>query len=362
MSGLEEVVMEDDETVLTTNNKTRTIYDKNSSLAQRTSEILRNYRAFLSEYETEIAANTKKSLEPPEDGFRHLHYYYYDHKINNNSISSHGGGDTAVCILRDFSMPEVPLGSSDNVEEERRYNKMPPIVSSKRFKYGVLMSLGFVALIVGLVSASVKNANNKRMPERENTQGWHSEAAYLLEHENEHKDENRLPHYNLIAARNKQLPDLPIETADLKDLSVEVDTELDDVEPTDGLVSFDLAEVVHDSFKPMWMGRSDGWLGGSHEEAMQFCNINGKALCPFSAICPHGSGNPALFGKKPVDFNDSEQYAPAYGHDNRWVNLTTCLSYEQVYHKLPPWGLNGDMSDLKRHILCCNMAAYEPSI
>jgi hypothetical protein len=40
-------------------------------------------------------------------------------------------------------------------------------------------------------------------------------------------------------------------------------------------------QAVLDAFKPVWNGRSEGYNGGTYDEAEAFCrNISGKTLCP----------------------------------------------------------------------------------
>eukprot|EP00584_Thalassiosira_punctigera_P015385 CAMPEP_0172569214 /NCGR_PEP_ID=MMETSP1067-20121228/122658_1 /TAXON_ID=265564 ORGANISM="Thalassiosira punctigera, Strain Tpunct2005C2" /NCGR_SAMPLE_ID=MMETSP1067 /ASSEMBLY_ACC=CAM_ASM_000444 /LENGTH=131 /DNA_ID=CAMNT_0013360993 /DNA_START=267 /DNA_END=658 /DNA_ORIENTATION=- len=77
---------------------------KDLRLAKRTSKILSNYRAFLNDHDMEIAMES--SSDPPEDGFRDLHYY--EHKTKNLTSSNHGSNEATTGLLRDFSTPEVP--------------------------------------------------------------------------------------------------------------------------------------------------------------------------------------------------------------------------------------------------------------
>jgi len=117
--------------------------------------------------------------------------------------------------------------------------------------------------------------------------------------------------------------------------------------------------------KPYWIGPKEGWTGGSHDDAMQFCKtIRGKALCPYGAYCPYGAGHHVMGRHKNVDFNKmGEIYAPVYGKENYWIMIgqkdgnsaTTCMSHHQLEGTHPDWGLNSDSPELKPYIMCCNM-------
>ncbi|KAL3782947.1 hypothetical protein ACHAW5_002728 [Stephanodiscus triporus] len=132
---------------------------------------------------------------------------------------------------------------------------------------------------------------------------------------------------------------------------------------------------LHEQFKPLWLSSAEGWKGGSYTDAVAFCNsVRGKQLCPYSVICPNGPGHAVLGGLHQLEFNvDGLQYAPILGGENHWVmvgnvNNTTddgtedkdastskCMTYRQLEGKNPEWGLNGDMSEVKQHIMCCSI-------
>eukprot|EP00578_Thalassiosira_sp_NH16_P004973 CAMPEP_0181140928 /NCGR_PEP_ID=MMETSP1071-20121207/35558_1 /TAXON_ID=35127 /ORGANISM="Thalassiosira sp., Strain NH16" /LENGTH=436 /DNA_ID=CAMNT_0023227897 /DNA_START=182 /DNA_END=1492 /DNA_ORIENTATION=- len=406
--------MADDILVESTTKKT--IND--AQLAERTSEILSNYRVFLHEHDMETAS--KGSLDPPEDGFRELHYY--EHRIKNKLSLNHDGNDRATtCLLRDF---DVPLGSCDNAPEEKRKNNiMHPIHSLRRARFGAYMIGGLLAVAVLIGVSTAKGPITNEIPTKQNNQAWHSEAAYILDYENVH-DKERLPHYDIVVPRKMPLPeptairDLPssekikptvlehdfpedstgrdakanvaldeaettelevkqvsimsepkhafkLESTEASGAEIEYDPAQTGSEVTSSIASFDLGKILHDKFKPLWLGSREGWNGGSHAEAMKFCNsIRGKELCPYSAMCPYGPGKNVMAGRKPVDFSvQGEQYAPVYGHANRWVLVgqkngdpsTTCKSHEQLEMRPPVWGLNSDQSEKKLHIMCCTM-------
>lgn len=334
--------------------------NKSEVLARRTSQILSNYRSFLEDYQAEDG----KGLE------------------TDTSISS---SNRAACLMRDFTMSEVPLG--DIHPEENRHYKM---AIGRKAKYGIYTSIGLcLALIVGLLGSSAhRQANTSKNSNvainvalgKNDTPQWHSEAAYLLQHED--GNDKRLQHFGSV----------PLGKEDVASTEVEIDTEAKETQPdTVPLVSFSigqqhhtevpadvtssgLSKELHDKHKPLWLSAKEGWLGGSHEDAMTYCNsIRGKELCPYSVMCPFGQGHKVLSGRKQVDFtNEGEHYAPVFGHDNRWVMIgqkdgdpsTTCMSYEMIYKTLekPEWGLTSKRPELKSHIMCCTMNDEQPSL
>lgn len=354
---------------------------KDLRLAQRTSDILSNYRNFLQEYDMMEGEST----DPPEDGFYNLHYY--EHRSNKTLINkqgdtrfsrgdSSGSGSKTVGLLRDFS--DVPLGSSDVGTEEGRKYKLA-VLRTKRVKFGVCASLGLVAVLAVVGSVIMKSSKNK-MPERTNAPGWHNEAAYILERE--HGDnEKKLPQYGANVPKNEPKKSKPHEVGvndvlptfqiivendeqpkpeeSVPETEAEFDAKIKqqaaarepEIEPakaeqpqivpattdvaepapvtessktttTTGAVAaagtFDLTKVLHDKFKPLWLGPDAGWTGGSHDDAVLFCKgIRGKELCPYAAVCPYGPGHNVMAGRRPVDFSkDGEQWAPIYGEYN----------------------------------------------
>lgn len=128
--------------------------------------------------------------------------------------------------------------------------------------------------------------------------------------------------------------------------------------------AFDLEKVMQDKLKPLWLGAAEGWNGGSHDDAVEYCKtIRGKQLCPYSAYCPYGAGKPVM-GRHKVDFNaQGELYAPVFGIENHWVMIgqkgensaTTCMSHYQLEGCNPAWGLTTDRPELKKYVMCCTM-------
>ena len=114
-------------------------------------------------------------------------------------------------------------------------------------------------------------------------------------------------------------------------------------------------------YEPLWVGRDDGWKGGSFEDAASVCtSINGQ-LCPFEAYCPLGGKHPIFPGFPDTFEIEEEHYSPIAGYDYLWVNVgmrnrdpsTTCLGFDQMYDNKPQWGLSSANPEFKRYILCC---------
>jgi hypothetical protein len=130
----------------------------------------------------------------------------------------------------------------------------------------------------------------------------------------------------------------------------------------------DLPDSVSDAvaeagrkYEPTWLGREHGWMGGSYDDAVNFCSNIEAHLCPFQVYCPLGARE-AIFPGVPdaFDLND-EHYSPVAGVENAWVNVgkkdgdsaTTCLGYDQLYPSKPEWGLTAAQPEMKRYVLCC---------
>jgi hypothetical protein len=132
--------------------------------------------------------------------------------------------------------------------------------------------------------------------------------------------------------------------------------------PHGGTSTHEEAIVVH--LNPVWYDHSQGWTGGSHSDAEEFCTLQGGdqplTLCPYDAYCPQGPTN-AAFGGSEMEFSAQEQYAPFSGDNTHWVLIgrfnnamsTTCLDYNQLFGETPSWGADDSRKELKQHILCC---------
>jgi hypothetical protein len=126
----------------------------------------------------------------------------------------------------------------------------------------------------------------------------------------------------------------------------------------------DLASVLHNKYKPLWLSAREGWTGGSHSDAVEYCNsVRGKSLCPYSAMCPHGPGNTVMGGRHQLTFEvEGTQWAPVMGGENHWVMIgkdgdgsSRCKTHRQLQGRAPAWGLTSDNADMKRHVMCCTV-------
>ena len=133
---------------------------------------------------------------------------------------------------------------------------------------------------------------------------------------------------------------------------------------------YTLEASIMNIFHPAWFTAEEGgWDGGSHDDAVNFCerltgsNGKGMELCPYHAYCPQGPAMPVIMGHG-ADFNEEgEQWAPVYGQSNHWVLIgkrgsnvsTTCLSHVQLTGEEPSWGLDGSSKEIKKYVLCCSL-------
>ena len=115
------------------------------------------------------------------------------------------------------------------------------------------------------------------------------------------------------------------------------------------------------TLQPAWFSVQDGWRGGSHTDAMMFCDSKNKELCPLAAVCPHGPLQSPFEGAVFDSSDPSEQWVPTINRPNQWLLIgpwgestsTQCMEYDKLNGQNPSWGLDGSSMELKRHVLCC---------
>jgi len=123
--------------------------------------------------------------------------------------------------------------------------------------------------------------------------------------------------------------------------------------------------VIKATIEPTWHDSTDGWNGGSHSDAIDFCRNNGgKELCPYFGYCPNGEGYQPFPGHT-VDFNtESLQWSPwDEGTGKGWVlisqkyqnSATTCMKYSDLEGGIPPWDESSNLAEAKKYILCCSV-------
>lgn len=340
-------------------------------LAERTSEILQNYRAFLQEYDLETSST---QINPSDDNLRNLQYH--DHRISTHGTVTNND----VSMLRDFSMPIDHLRSSDNdrVEERRARRTVRPFLSSKGVKYGVLLGLAMLAVIVVVILSPEKSSTKNTANEVD--QNHMKEAEYILEHEDVNEGESLLASTNdspvlasSLATGNAALVTvsptfnptmIPTSFTDVPTYEPSsVSSSAKDLEPIENNgnseniaaeVPSEILQMVHDKFMPLWLSSEEGWNGGAMLDAVEFCMNIGRELCPYSIMCPNGPGQSVMDGRREEDSiegEEGEQYAPvAIVKSGAWVRVNgdeTCTPH-------PP-SLSMDVSyyEMKKHIMCC---------
>merc|ERR1712194_524962 len=122
-------------------------------------------------------------------------------------------------------------------------------------------------------------------------------------------------------------------------------------------------QAVIAAFQPIWFSTAHGWSGGSYQDGILFCeSYNHMELCPYAAYCPNGHAQPALSGSI-VLAQEGEEWVPANGPMNSWVQIgtidgnesTRCALHHDLLGERPQWGIDGMRTELKHHILCCLM-------
>ena len=126
---------------------------------------------------------------------------------------------------------------------------------------------------------------------------------------------------------------------------------------------------IMNTFNPAWFSAArGGWDGGSHGDAVLFCEkftgSHGKSmeLCPYHAYCPQGPSMPVVGGHDVNFEEEGEQWAPIYGQQNHWVmignggaNLSSlCQSHVKLTGEEPLWGLDWSHKEMKKYVMCCS--------
>lgn len=112
---------------------------------------------------------------------------------------------------------------------------------------------------------------------------------------------------------------------------------------------------VSNKLQPIFYNRSHDWVGQTYSAALEFCaSKDSRVPCPYTAVCPNGSGRPPLGGIKE---NNRGSFVPIIDSPNSWVQLSSngvCELFSALYGSPPQWGLSGESNeDMTRNILCC---------
>jgi len=313
----------------------------NILLAERTSQLMSSYRDYISEVDSDVKG-----------------YSLSDHRrtpLTKPGPLIRDWNSAAAAPSPTVGLNDIPFGSSDSASliadrsfssfgsKERKYSHS--IFQSKKFKRSLFTGVVVACALVGVVVGVKKQMHPRNLPD------WNEELKEVLEEETSVKAEVRWPAPDQEESLNK---DGHI-TSDSK--------------PDAGAASpaGQIGSILHQKFKPLWLGAKAGWYGGSHSDAIEFCeSVRGRKICPYAAICPQGDGEDAIVmggrGHK-VEFKvEDEQYAPVFGMGNNWVMIgqkegdpsAKCKTYHQLERVDPDWGLTSDRADIKKHIMCCN--------
>eukprot|EP00580_Thalassiosira_gravida_P016648 CAMPEP_0201664750 /NCGR_PEP_ID=MMETSP0494-20130426/6111_1 /ASSEMBLY_ACC=CAM_ASM_000839 /TAXON_ID=420259 /ORGANISM="Thalassiosira gravida, Strain GMp14c1" /LENGTH=831 /DNA_ID=CAMNT_0048143579 /DNA_START=40 /DNA_END=2532 /DNA_ORIENTATION=+ len=149
--------------------------------------------------------------------------------------------------------------------------------------------------------------------------------------------------------------DMTHETTDMA--AVNVPDAIDEKDPTnaggnvaasshnDDLDSQKREKAVIAAFQPIWFSSAHGWTGTSYEDAILFCeSYNHMVLCPYAAYCPNGNARAALPGSMVTEL-DGEEWVPANGPMNTWVQIgmvdgeesTRCTLHHELLGERPQW-------------------------
>jgi len=313
----------------------------NILLAERTSQLMSSYRDYILEVDHDVRGYGPSS----------------DHRRTPLTMTGpliRDWNSAAAASSPIVGWNEVPFGSSDDASliddysfnsaasKERKYSH--PVFHSRKFKRSLVTGIVVACALIGLVVGVKTQMRPRNLPD------WNEELKEVLEEETTIKEDG--VHWPA-----------PDQEESLKDGDIASDSK-----PDTGATSpqGQIGSILHQKFKPLWLGAKEGWNGGSHDDAIEFCeSIRGMKICPFAAICPKGDGEDAMVmgGRHMVEFKvEDEQYAPVFGKGNNWVMIgqkdgdprTKCKTYHQLERGDPDWGLTSDRADIKKHIMCCN--------
>ena len=172
-------------------------------------------------------------------------------------------------------------------------------------------------------------------------------------------------------AIDNKAEDMTMETTNSAMVNVEETVVEDNRGPTDGnkgKVSDNLStqkreKAVIAAFQPIWFSDAHGWSQGSYEDAVNFCeSYNHMVLCPYAAYCPNGPNQQPLPGSMILP-TDGEEWVPANGPMNTWIQVgtingaedTRCTLHHELLGERPKWGTDKSRPDVKHHIMCCLM-------
>ena len=98
-------------------------------------------------------------------------------------------------------------------------------------------------------------------------------------------------------------------------------------------------------------------------ELSQCRGFGNRKICPYTAYCPHGPGQPVMGGHETDFKTEGEQWAPVYGEKyNHWVMIgqkyqnraTTCMDNEELEGEESSWGSSKENASMKKYIMCCS--------
>ena len=313
---------------------------ENARLAERTSQLMSSYRDYISEVDLDVKGYS------PSDIRRNA-------STNTGPVISDWKSASAAGLS---SQNQVPFGSTDaaslmddysfsSVDDTSARKYSHPIFHSRKLRRSIFTVLVAVCALVGVVVGVKKQMHATNLP------NWNEELKEVLGGEEEATTEEKV-HWPAPEQGD---------TSNNNDGGVVAD---DSKAPETVATSPEsqIASILHDKFKPLWFD----WSGGSHDDAIQFCeSVRGMNVCPYAAMCPNGDGPNAMVmgGRRVFEFKvHDEQYAPVFGEGNNWVMIgekdgdpsAKCKTYHQLEKTSPDWGLTNDRADIKKHIMCCN--------
>lgn len=327
------------------NDEVEETQEENTRLAERTSQLMSSYRDYISEVDLDV-----KGYKPSD---------YRQNALTNTGpvIRDRNSASEAAAVSSPNN--EVPFGSSDaaSLIDDYSFSFVDTTMTARKYKHPIFHSkkckrLLFTVVVaacalVGVVVGVKKQMRPTTLPD------WDQELKEVLEEEEP-----------VTVEEGVHWPAPDQEESLENEGGIASDSKAPDTVATS--TEGQIGSILHQQFKPLWLGANEGWHGGSHDDAIQFCeSVRGRKVCPYAAICPQGDGANAIVmgGRHAVEFKvEEEQYAPVFGKGNNWVMIgekdgdpsAKCKTYHQLERTNPAWGLTNERGDLKKHIMCCN--------
>ena len=363
---------------------------KEAALAEKTSKIMSDYQAYLSEIETEFPQGGVVNGEE-EDAERNIGAVREAHRYRDDASQTfpppvegeYGEQGDGGVMYRGWSRGSDEGDARNRIHIDRiggdfEGGMMPSgkgratrLGSRRRVKRGLCM-VGLVCAIVGL---SVIVSNKKK---QNSLPDWEAELAQQAETEALQNEEHMA---ELAELKNEEQMAELAEKEKIEALTAHSPNNIHPemtVPGNDGQLTDAQRHEYQDvaeQFEPTFYDRTTGWSGRTYIDALSFCQEPNEykdsrmRICPYIAICPGGQGSRPLIGHRNENGNQDilkygGSWIPIIDGPNRWVSIgsdNSCVEWKDSHDTSEPeWGSTGKGNEANtRHLMCCDADAVE---